>query len=646
MPTQKYTAREIRVLKGLEAVRKRPAMFVSSTGPRGLYQITEEVVANSIDEVLAGYCDRIDLTIRKDNSITVVDNGRGIPVDIHPEEKRPGLEVVMTTLHAGSKFGGGGYKVSGGLHGVGVSCTNALSEWLEVEVRRDGKRYYQRYQRGVAKCKLKVLPGKSKTTGTTVRFLPDAQIFETLESNYNDIARRLRELSYLNAGVKINLRDERTGQEEVFHHKGGIAAFVQYLNENKGPLHKPICFSREREDTIVQLAIQYNQGYQDNVLSYANNIATIEGGTHVSGFKKAATRVVNAYARKQGLLKEKDKNLEGDDVREGMTAVISVQLLRPQFEGQTKSKLGNTEIEGLVDSIVGEGLGEFLDESPTIARRIVDKATTAQRAREAARKQAELIRRKSALDGAGLPTKLHDCASRNPAECELFVVEGDSALGAAVQARDSRYQAIIPIRGKIINVWKHRLDKVLNNEEVSKLIMALGTGIRILEGNGNGEQADNGDSFKLEKLRYHKIIILADADVDGKHIRTLVLTLLFRYMRPLIEQGHVYIALPPLFRVQHGSDTEYCMDEKELDELVKKLGRRKFRVTRFKGLAEMQAEDLGDTTMNPERRHMRRVEISDALEADRVFNILMGDNVEPRKQFIAEHAKDVRFLDI
>ncbi|MFQ6133362.1 MAG: type IIA DNA topoisomerase subunit B [Armatimonadota bacterium] len=646
MPKRKYTAREIRVLKGLEAVRKRPAMYVSSTGPRGLYQITEEVVANSIDEVLAGYCGRIDVTLHKDNSITVVDDGRGIPVDKHPEEKRPGVEVVMTTLHAGSKFGGGGYKVSGGLHGVGVSCTNALSEWLEVEVRRNGRKYHQRYERGVPKTKLKTLRGKCKSTGTTVRFLPDAEIFETIESSYNDIARRLRELSYLNAGVKITLKDERTGQEEVFHHKGGIAAFVQHLNENKDPLHKPIFFSRERKSTIVQVAIQYNQGYQENVVSYANNIATIEGGTHVSGFRKAVTRVMNAYARKQGLLKDKDKNFEGEDVREGMTAVISAQLLRPQFEGQTKSKLGNTEMEGLVASIVGEGLAEFLEESPTVARRIVDKAITAQQAREAARKQADLIRRKSALDGAGLPTKLYDCASRDPKECELFVVEGDSASGSAVQARDSRFQAVLPIKGKIINVEKHRLDKVLDNEEITKLILAVGTGIRVLDPNGNGEPSDNGDSFRFEKLRYHKIIILADADVDGKHIRTLVLTFLFRYMRPLIERGHVFIALPPLFRVQHGSETDYCMDEEELKRLLKKLGRRKHRVSRFKGLAEMDAEDLGETAMSPERRQIRQVEIGDAIEADRIFSTLMGDKVDPRKQFIAEHAQDVEFLDI
>ncbi len=649
MATQKYDAEQIRVLKGLEAVRKRPAMYISSTGPRGLYQITEEVVANAIDEVLAGYCDRIDVTIHEDQSISVADNGRGIPVDIHPEEKRPGVEVAMTTLHAGSKFGGGAYKVSGGLHGVGVSCTNALSEWLEVEVRSAGKRYYQRYERGVPTCKLKTIRGKVKTTGTTVRFLPDSEIFESIEANHADIARRLRELSYLNAGAKITLTDERTGDSEVFHFKGGIGAFVQHLNESKDALHKPICFERERDDTLVDIAIQYNTSYHDNIVAYANNIATIEGGTHVSGFKKAVTRVVNAYARKHGALKEKDRNLDGDDVREGMTAVISVQLLHPQFEGQTKSKLGNTEIEGLVDSIVGEGLAEFLEESPTVARRIVDKALTAQRARQAARRQADLIRRKSAVDGAGLPGALTDCASRDAAECELFIVEGESAGGAAIQARDSRFQAVLPMKGKMINVEKNRLDRILANEEVGKLISALGTGIINENGNDNGrDDGDerNGDTFDLSKLRYHKVIILADADVDGQHIRTLVLTFLYRYMKPLITEGYVYIALPPLYRVKMGSETLYLMGDRELERFRKEHGRRRLVVTRFKGLSEMNADDLGDTAMDPEKRSIRQVRIEKLDEAEAIFSTLMGDPVEPRRRFIAEHAQDVDFLAI
>ncbi|MFQ5807985.1 MAG: type IIA DNA topoisomerase subunit B [Armatimonadota bacterium] len=649
MATQKYEARDIKVLKGLEAVRKRPAMYVSSTGPRGLYQIAEEVIANSIDEALAGRCTKIDVTIHKDHSITVVDNGSGIPVDRHPEEKRPGVEVAMTTLHAGSKFGGGAYKVSGGLHGVGVSCTNALSEWLEVEVRRDGRRYTQRYERGKPVTKLQ-RGAKCKSTGTTITFLPDKEIFETIESSYEDLATRLRELSYLNPVVRITLTDERTGEKEVFHNKGGIGAFVAFLNENaaKESIHRPIQFQGEREDTRVDIGIQYNNGYQENLVSYANNIRTWEGGTHLSGFKTAVTRVLNNYARKQGVLKDKDKNFAGDDVREGMTAVMSVQLMHPQFEGQTKGKLGNTEIEGIVNSIVQEGLSEYLEENPTVAKRIADKAVTAQRAREAARKQADLIRRKSALDGAGLPGKLTDCSSRNPEECELFIVEGDSAGGLAVQARDSRFQAIMPIRGKMINVEKYRLDRVLDNEEVKALIMALGTGI-IVGGNGNGDGTSNGESdskFDLDKLRYHKIIILADADVDGKHIRTLVLTFFFHYMRPLIEKGHLFVAVPPLYRIKQGSDVHYCMDDKELQKLTKSLGRRKYDVTRFKGLGEMMPDDLAGTAMEKDSRTLRHLAVRAVIKAERIFGILMGNQVEPRKEFIAEHAPDVEFLDV
>jgi DNA gyrase subunit B len=531
---------------------------------------------------------------------------------------------------------------------VGVSCTNALSEWCEVEVRRDGKRYVQRYERGIPVTKLKTV-GQSKSTGTITTFMPDSEIFETVRTNYEDLARRCRELSYLNAGVKITLTDERTGQKEVFMHKGGIASFVQYLNENKDPVHKPIYFRRDREDTLAEIAIQYNDGYQEQIISYANNIHTTEGGTHVSGFKRALTRVLNNYARKHGLLKDKDKNFEGDDVREGMTAVISMQLLHPQFEGQTKAKLGNTEIEGIVDSIVIEGLTEYLEENPRTGRRIVDKALVAQRAREAARKQADLIRRKSALDGAGLPGKLTDCSSRTREECELFIVEGDSAGGAAIQARDSRTQAILPIRGKMINVEKYRIDKVLDNEEVKSLILALGTGIvehtNGDNGEGNAEEEDTS-KFDLDKRRYDKIVILADADVDGKHIRTLVLTFFFRYMRPLVQEGHLYIALPPLYRIKHGDQTTYCMGDRERDQFVEGLGRRKCIVTRFKGLAEMDADDLAETAMDPEHRRMKQVTVEDAAEADRIFTILMGSKVEPRKVFIAERAPEIQFLDI
>ncbi len=653
MATLKYKARDIKVLKGLEAVRKRPAMYISTTGPRGLYQIAEEVIANSIDEALAGRCTKIDVTIHKNQSVTVVDNGSGIPVDMHPEEKRPGVEVVMTTLHAGSKFGGGAYKVSGGLHGVGVSCTNALSEWLEVEVRRDGRRHFQRYERGVPAGPLK-RGGKCHGTGTTITFLPDHEIFETIESDYEDLARRLRELSYLNPVVRISLTDERSGQNEVFHNKGGIGAFVAFLNENaaKDSIHRPIQFHGEREDTRVDIGIQYNAGYQENIVSYANNIRTWEGGTHLSGFKTAVTRVLNNYARKQGILKDKDKNFMGEDAREGMTAVISVQLMHPQFEGQTKGKLGNTDIEGVVNSIVGEGLNDYFEENPTVARRIAGKAATAQRAREAARKQADLIRRKSTLDGAGLPGKLTDCSSRKAEECELFIVEGDSAAGLAVQARDSRFQAVMPIRGKIINVQKYRLDRVLDNEEIRALITALGTGI-VVAGNGNGNGNDNGtgnnepdSKFDLDRLRYHKIIILADADVDGKHIRTLVLTFFFEYMRPLIEASHLYIAVPPLYRVKQGSNVHYCMDDKELSKLTKSLGRRKYNVTRFKGLGEMMPDDLAGTAMEKETRALRRLEVRDVIKAEHIFGVLMGDNVEERKKHIAEHAPDVEFLNV
>ncbi len=642
-----YDARQIQVLKGLEAVRKRPAMYIGDTASRGLHHIVFEVIDNSVDEVLAGFCKNIETVIHADGSITVTDDGRGIPVDIHPQEKRPAVEVVLTTLHAGSKFGGGGYKVSGGLHGVGVSCTNALAEWLEVEVRRDGKIWWQRFERGRPTTKLKS-KGRATRTGTRITFKPDPEIFETLEFDYNILARRLRELAFLTSGAKLKLVDERTGQSDVWQYKGGISSYVQMLNANKDTLsRKPIYISATRDDVEVEVAIQYNDGYAETVLSFANLINTSEGGTHVSGFRTALTRVVNQYGRRHGLLKEKDPNLSGDDVREGLCAVISVKLQNPQFEGQTKMKLGNREIEGLVNSVVGEGLAEYFEEHPTEARRIVNQAIIAHRAREAARKQAELVRRKSALESNSLPGKLWDCSSRNPEECELFLVEGDSAGGNAKQARDARFQAILPLRGKILNVEKHRLDKILSHEAIEAIISALGTGIAESRNdgkNGGNENNGNGGAFDLSKLRYHRIIIMADADVDGSHIRTLLLTFFFRYMPKLIERGHIYMAQPPLYRVRSSKGITYAWSDEELKEVCKKHPKNRM-VSRFKGLSEMDPDDLARTTMAVESRVLRRVTIEDAIEADQLFTTLMGDKVEPRREFIAKHAKEVKNLD-
>jgi len=642
-----YTAKDIRVLKGLEAVRNRPAMYVGTTSARGLHHILYEVVDNSIDEVFAGACDRIDVTLYEDGTAEVVDNGRGIPVDEHPTEKRSALEVVMTTLHAGGKFGGGGYKVSGGLHGVGVSCTNALSEWLEVEVSRDGAKWYQRYERGKPVTKVEKR-GSARGTGTRVRFKPDAQIFETIDFDFDTVARRLRELAYLAGGVKITLRDRRGAQprEEVFYYKGGIRAYVEHLNEGSDVLHRPIYFRGEREGVEVEIAIQYNDGIHETILSYANAIHTAEGGTHLSGFKSAVTAAINNYAFSSGMRKEKQRRLTGDEVREGMTAVISVKLRNPQFEGQTKTKLGNSEIEGLVYSIVYEGLSEFLAENPAIAKRIVNKAETAARANDAARRAAEATR-KTALSGASLPGKLADCSSRNPEESELFLVEGDSAGGNAKQARDSRFQAILPLRGVIINVEKNRLDRVLSNEEIRAIITALGTGITPHSGNG---EAENGgeeatSKFDLSKLRYHRIIVMADADVDGSHIRTLVLTFFFRYMQPLIRAGHLYIAQPPLYRVKAGKETHYALDDEALKALLDKLGKR-VTVYRFKGLSEMDPEDLAQTTMEPATRKLRQVTLEEAEEASHIISVLMGDNVEQRREFLVQHAKATQDLDL
>ncbi len=656
-----YTAAEFTVLEGLEAVRRRPGMYVADTGMRGLHQLFFEVIDNSIDEALAGYCTDIHVVLYPDQSLSVEDNGRGIPVDVNAETGQTGVELAMTRLHAGSKFGGGGYRVSGGLHGVGVSCVNALSEWLEVRVKRDGKLHFQRFERGVPCGSLQVI-GEAEGTGTRVTWHPDPEIFGSLVYDAERLRRRIRELAFLNRQVRIVFENLRDGEEpEVYHYTSGISEFVKYLNENKDPLHKPIYLARSRDDVQVEIALQYNAGYQENIVSFANNIHTTEGGTHVSGLKTAMTRVINQYARKSGMLKEKDSNFSGDDVREGLTAVVSVLLLNPQFEGQTKTKLGNGEIEGIVNSVVGESLSIFFEENPMVAKRIVEKSQLAQRARDAARKAADLVKRQSALENTSLPGKLADCSDRDPSNCELFIVEGDSAGGSAKQGRDRRTQAVLPLRGKILNVEKARLDKALENEMIRALITALGTGIAneapvANNGNGNGnghdpaeaeeEAAESKSTFDLSKLRYHKIIIMTDADVDGDHIRTLLLTFFFRYMRPLILQGHIYIAQPPLYVVKAGKDERYyAHNEKELDEIVKRIRRKNVMVGRFKGLGEMNAEELAETTMNPEKRTLVRVEMEDALAADAMFNILMGDKVEPRKEYIVRHASQVTNLD-
>jgi DNA gyrase subunit B len=656
MPKHEYGASQIRVLRGLEAVRKRPAMYIGDTSVRGLHHIVFEVVDNSVDEVLGGHCDTIDVIIRADGSLTVTDNGRGIPVDMHPQEKRPALEVVHTVLHAGGKFEEGAYKVSGGLHGVGVSCTNALSEWLEVEVRRDGKRYHQRYERGRPVTPVTEI-GPGKGTGTTTTLFPDSQIFDTTEFDYEHIARRIRELAFLAGGTKFTITDQRSGRSDVFCFRGGIVDYVKSLNATRTPLHRPVQFEAQRDDVEIQVALQYHDSYQETCLSFANLINTIEGGSHVTGFRTALTRVINQYGRAQGILKDKDPNLSGDDVRDGLTAVISVKLSHPQFEGQTKTKLGNREVDGIVNSLVGEGLTTWLEEHPTDGKRIVKQSQIAQQAREAARRQAELVRRKSALSGgAGLPGKLADCQSRDPLECELFIVEGDSAAGPAKQGRNSRFQAILPLRGKILNVEKHRLDKILANEEIQHIIAALGTGIATsIGGNGNGngdgdgdgddEPSNDGGLFDLSKLRYSRIIIMTDADVDGSHIRTLLLTFFFRYMQPLIEQGHIYIAQPPLFSVKQGGKTYYAQTDVERETLIEQLPSRGRMIYRFKGLGEMNAEDLATTTMEPATRIVRQVQLEDAIGADEIFGILMGNLVEPRRDFIAEHARDVENLD-
>ena len=627
-----YGAGQIQVLEGLEAVRKRPSMYIGSISARGLHHLVYETVDNSIDEALAGYCDAIDVTIHSDNSITVRDNGRGIPVEMHKVGK-PAVEVVMTILHAGGKFGDGGYKVSGGLHGVGVSCVNALSEHMEVEVRRSGKIYGIEFSRGKTVVPL-YEKGTTEETGTTVHFKPDATIFTELIYSYETLRLRIRELAFLNKGIRINLNDERTGKQESFHYEGGIIEFVKYVNENKDKLHdEPIYIEGIKDTNIVEVALQYCDTYTENLFTFVNNINTEEGGTHLSGFKQAMTRTINDYARKIGALKDGEENLSGDDVREGMTAVISIKIQEPQFEGQTKTKLGNSEIRPIVDNLVSEGLGEFFEENPVIAKRIVEKSILSARARMAARKARELTRRKSALEISSLPGKLADCQSKDASETEIYLVEGDSAGGSAKQGRDRRFQAILPLRGKILNVEKARLDKILSSDEIRNMITAFGCGI--------------GEDFDLEKARYGKIIIMTDADVDGAHIRTLLLTFFYRYMQPLIKEGHVFIAQPPLYLVRKGQKHLYAYSDDELQTVLDEVGRDSNPyIQRYKGLGEMNPEQLWETTMNPEGRTILQVHLEDAAEADAIFSILMGDKVEPRRKFIEENAKKVRNLDL
>ena len=628
-----YGANQIQILEGLEAVRKRPGMYIGSTSARGLHHLVYEVVDNSIDEALAGYCTHIEVTIHKDNSITVTDNGRGIPVDMH-ESGKPAVEVVLTVLHAGGKFGGSGYKVSGGLHGVGVSVVNALSTNMEVKVKRDGKIHEITFEKGVTKEPLKVV-GQTDETGTLVHFVPDAEIFDETVYDYDTLRHRLRELSFLNRGITIILTDERPEEvrPETFYFEGGISSFVEHLNRNKEVINpEPVYFNGTKDTTVVEIALQYNTSYSENIYSFVNNINTEEGGTHLAGFKSALTRAANDFARRQGIIKNNEDNLVGEDIREGLTCVISIKLREPQFEGQTKTKLGNSEVRGIVDSIVSEGLSEYFEENPVISKKIIEKSIMASRAREAARKARELTRRKNALEVSSLPGKLADCSVKDPEQAEIYLVEGDSAGGSAKQGRDRRFQAILPLRGKILNVEKARLDKILNNEEIRTMITAFGSGI--------------GSEFDITKRRYGKIIIMTDADVDGAHIRTLLLTFFYRYMRPLIENGHVYIAQPPLYQIRKGRSHWYTYSDEELAQKLDEIGRDGITVQRYKGLGEMNPEQLWETTMDPEKRTVLQVHLREAEEADSIFTILMGDKVEPRRRFIEEHANLVRNLDL
>ncbi len=644
-----YNAKNINVLKGLDAVRKRPAMYIGDVSSRGLHHLVNEVVDNSIDESLAGFCDKIEITIREEGSITVQDNGRGIPVDIHPEEKRSALEVVMTVLHAGGKFDKNSYKVSGGLHGVGVSVVNALAEWLKVEVRRDGKVYFQEFKKGIPVAKVKEI-GKARKneSGTNITFFPDPEIFNTTEFKFSTLAERMRELAYLNKTITIIIKDERNGgEEETYHFKGGLVEFVKYLDESRQPLHKTVYIEGIKDNTPVEIAFQYTDRYTENIFSYVNNINTTEGGTHLSGFKTALTRTLNNYAYKNKLIKEGKINLTGEDFREGLTAVLSVKVAEPQFEGQTKTKLGNSETRSAVEMLVGEKLTDFLEENPSIGRKIIEKCSRAAEAREAARKARDLTRRKNALDTLHLPGKLADCSITDPEHCEIYIVEGDSAGGSAKQGRDRKFQAILPLKGKILNVEKAKINKILENNEIKAIISAIGAGI--------------GVDFNEEKARYGKIILMTDADVDGSHIRTLLLTFLYRYMQELITAGKVYIAQPPLYKIKKGKEEFYAFDEKERKEILKRLkvngkgsgkepldekNLKGVSISRYKGLGEMNPEQLWQTTMNPETRTVLQVMIESAAAADKIFETLMGDDVEPRREFIEKNAKYVKNLDI
>ncbi|MCL6100796.1 MAG: DNA topoisomerase (ATP-hydrolyzing) subunit B [Bacteroidetes bacterium] len=652
---EEYTAKSINVLKGLEAVRKRPAMYIGDIGSRGLHHLINEVVDNSIDEALAGYNDRVVVTIHKDQSVSVEDRGRGIPVDMHPVEKKSALEVVMTILHAGGKFDKNSYKVSGGLHGVGVSVVNALSEWMKVEVKREGKIYFQEYKRGVPKAAVKQIGTyKNENTGTKITFMPDKEIFKVVKFHFDTVAERLRELAYLNKEVTMTLKDEAEGQEEVYKFKGGLIDFVKYLDENRSPIHKPVYIEGEKDSTPVEIAFEYSDSYSENIHSYVNNINTIEGGTHLVGFRTALTRTFNNYAYKNGLIKDSNKiTLTGDDFKEGLTAVISVKVMEPQFEGQTKTKLGNGEVKSAVETLVGEKLSEFLEENASIAKKIIDKCMRAAEAREAARKARELVRRKNALDSMHLPGKLADCSINDPEHCEIYIVEGDSAGGSAKMGRDRRFQAILPIKGKILNVEKAKINKILENIEIQAMVSAIGAGI--------------GEEFDHEKARYGKIILMTDADVDGSHIRTLLLTFLYRHMKELITSGKVYIAQPPLFKIKKGKEELYAFDEEERDKILKRFkadakGKEEkvvvveegeeaeategteqqtkgILISRYKGLGEMNPEQLWSTTMNPETRTVLQVNLESAAAADKIFETLMGDAVEPRRDFIEKHAK-------
>ena len=635
VPEEAYGADQIQVLEGLEAVRKRPGMYIGSTSGRGLHHLVWEIVDNSIDEALAGYCSEINVTIEMDNSITVKDNGRGIPVGIQEKTGRPAVEVILTVLHAGGKFGGGGYKVSGGLHGVGASVVNALSAYLEVYVHREGHIHYQKFERGVPVADLKVV-GDSEVTGTITHFSPDPEIFtETVAYDYDTLATRIRELAFLNRGLLITLEDKREENKRTeYHYEGGIISYVEHLNRTKEALHEePIYIEGEKDGIAVEIAMQYNDGYTESIYSFANNIHTYEGGTHESGFKTALTRAINDYARKYGFIKENETNLTGEDVREGLIAIISIKHPNPQFEGQTKTKLGNSEVRTITDSVFADHLGKFLLENPDVAKKIVDKGLMATRARMAAKKARELTRRKSALEVSSLPGKLADCSSKDPSISEIYIVEGDSAGGSAKQGRDRHFQAILPLRGKILNVEKARLDRILSNNEVRAMITAAGTGI--------------GEDFDISKARYHKIVIMTDADVDGAHIRTLLLTFFYRYMRKIIEAGYIYIAQPPLYKVQQGKRIEYAYNNQQLEAINATLtATPKPNVQRYKGLGEMNPDQLWDTTMNPETRTLLQVNLKDAIEADETFEMLMGEKVEPRRQFIEENAQYVKNLDV